>query len=230
MRRLPGQASSLEEGLQLLAPGGREGVDSEEAANGGGVWASVENQVEHFGDGNAIFVLGERFDGFAGMDEAFFLDGEVDAGLAGFEKGFDHACILESKAELVAGETGLGDDEACGADTELVADVDEILGHSFGREVFAERTWGKAATELGLPAVVVFGGVGVDGLIGAAVNGEVGLGVAVEVETSQDDGVRHGVFEDAGGYHLSLPQDVAGHADVEGDETHRSMSTRSGKE
>jgi len=58
----------------------------------------------------------------------------------------------------------------------------------------------------------VLDGVDVDGFVFAAVDGQVCLAVAVEIEFACADGALDGGFVDAGGYGLAVPDDIAGEA------------------
>jgi hypothetical protein len=66
----------------------------------------------------------------------------------------------------------------------------------------------------------MFDGVGVNGFVYAAVNGQVGLLVAFEVEGVEGGWPINGFFKDGSGDGFALPLDLAGTADVEGDEFH----------
>src|SRR5439155_11307438 len=63
-------------------------------------------------------------------------------------------------------------------------------------------------------------GVGVDRLGRTAVDGEVGLAVAVEVEPTNRDAFLDRLLEDPGRHVASFPVDGARQADVDGDDTH----------
>ena len=127
----------------------------------------------------------DRLDAVARSHLALHLDGEVVAGAAAGEKPLDHVFAAETKPELVAGQPRLGDDELGAADAEAVADRDLVLERqALDREVLAEGAEGQLLPELFLPVGVVLERVGIDRLRGAAVDGEVGLSVAVEVEST----------------------------------------------
>ena len=60
--------------------------------------------------------------------------------------------------------------------------MDGVFGQAGQRQVFAEDAERKRAVgKLLAPISVVFGGIGVDRFVASAVNGEIGLGVAVEI-------------------------------------------------
>jgi hypothetical protein len=70
------------------------------------------------------------------------------------------------------------------------------------------------------PVGIVLRGIAVDSFVGAAVDGEIGLSVAAEVELFGLDGAFDGTFEDGSRNLSSLPEDDAGTADVDRDEFH----------
>jgi hypothetical protein len=59
--------------------------------------------------------------------------------------------------------------------------------------------------------------IAVDGILRAAVDGEVGLTVAVQIQRTQTDAAFDGLLEDAGGYRSAVPEHIAREADVERD-------------
>ena len=136
----------------------------------------------------------------AGSDVALHLDGEVVAGAAAGEEPLDHVLPAEAKPELVARHPGLSDDQLRGADAESVADRDLLLErHPLDREVLAEGARSGSSSPSSLPPErVVLERVGVDRLRGAAVDGEVGLAVAVEVEAADRHPPLDRLLEDSG--------------------------------
>ena len=79
--------------------------------------------------------------------------------------------------------------------------MDVVFQEAFGGEVFSEAAWRKiAAGEFLFPVGVVLDGIAVDGFVLAAVDGKVGLAVAVEIEFAECNGVFDGTFVDPGGY------------------------------
>src|ERR1700741_4727701 len=96
-----------------------------------------------------------------------------------------------------------------------------ILEQAFGGEVLSENGKRKvAAGKLHLPEGIVFDGIAVHRFIFAAVNSEVGLTVAIEIQLAESDAARDRLLEDAGGDHSVVPGDFPREADVEGDELH----------
>ena len=66
----------------------------------------------------------------------------------------------------------------------------------------------------------MFDGIAVDGLVLAAVYGEVRLSIAVEIQLAEANAFRGRRFEDSGGYGLAVPEDFARQADVQRDDLH----------
>ena len=173
------------------------------------------------GNGDEVGVAAEEADFVAGGDLSFARDGDIKAGAAAGQEALGHLVVAEFDAELVAGKARLGDNNLGRADGEAVAQVDGIFGQSLGGEILTELAQGKLeAGEFGFPEGVMFEGVAVDGFVFTAVNGEVGLAVAVEIELAEGDAACDGLLEDAGGDGAAVPFDVAGKATVDGEKFH----------
>ncbi len=67
----------------------------------------------------------------------------------------------------------------------------------------------------------MFGRIAVDCFEFAAVHGEVGLAIAVEIEFAQRDAADHGLLEDACRYDAIVPDDFTRQADAECEKSHR---------
>jgi hypothetical protein len=85
------------------------------------------------------------------------------------------------------------------------------------REVLAEGTWSESAAELGRPPVDVLPGVGIHGLVGAAVDAAVGLVVAGDVHAADRHAAAGRLLPDraggglaAGALHRARAADVDG--------------------
>ena len=178
-------------------------------------------QVIDIGYGYFGGIAVDDFDGVSGCELAFFEDGEVEPAGVAFDEALDHVVAIEADRDFVAGDAGLRDHQESGTDAELVTDVEGIFEQAFGCEILAEssprevRFW-----ELPAPVGIVLGGVGVDRLIGATMDGEVGLAVAAQIDTVQFDRALDGIFEDASGNLRSLPENDAGTSDVDRDNFH----------
>src|SRR5262249_32026975 len=125
----------------------------------------------------------EALDRIAGRDVAFLVDREVEAAAAALEEALDDVGAVEADPELVARHARLRDAQLCGAGAEDVADADVGLAQSLGGEVPAERAERQLdSRQLAPPVLVVLGRIRVHRLVGTAVDREIRLAVAVEVE------------------------------------------------
>jgi hypothetical protein len=79
----------------------------------------------------------------------------------------------------------------------------------------------RRRTELALPERVVLGRIGVDRLVTAAVDRQVGLSVAFEIGRADAHAARDGVLEDGGAHDLATPRDVSRSAHVHREDPHR---------
>ena len=95
---------------------------------------------------------------------------------------FNHCRVAEADAQLVAGHPGLSDNQPRRANLKFVADMDAVLDKTLCGQVLAESTVRKVPAQPRLPVGIMFDRVGVDGLVGTAVDAQVGLGVTLEVE------------------------------------------------
>src|SRR4030095_1524843 len=101
---------------------------------------------------------------------------------------------------------------------------------SLGREIFSEHTAGQIDSwQLCLPIAVVLRRVCINGLARAAVNGEIGLAVAIEIQRSRHDRSDNRFLENSRRYDLALPAFFPRQSDVDGhnlhDPSHRARST-----
>ena len=169
-------------------------------------------------DGDGAGVLGEEFDFIPSGDFSFAGDGEVETGAAAGEEALHHVVGLEADAQFVAREARLGDHDFRRADGKPVAEMDRVFQQAFGGEVFSKDSQRQIpAGQLFLPVDVVFERVAIDGFVLAAVDGEVRLTVAVQIELVQSDAARDGLLEDGGSYDSAVPGDFAGEPDIYGD-------------
>ena len=163
----------------------------------------------------------DGFDPVAGADVALDRDGEVVAGATAGEEPLDHVLAPEAKPELVAGQPRLGKDELGGANAEAVPHGDLLLERQpLDGEVLAEHPERQLRSELLSPEGVVLERIGIDRLRDAAVDCEVGLAVAVEVQATERDATLDRLLEDSGCHVASLPAHGAREADVDRDDTH----------
>src|SRR5882672_6239269 len=107
---------------------------------------------------------------------------------------------------FVARKARLRHDNFRGTDGELIAQMNGTLQQALGGEIFSKNSGRKfPARQVLFPNGVMLDGVAVDGFVLAAVNGEVGLTVAVQVEGAQGDAALDGLLEDPGGDTCAVP-------------------------
>ncbi len=164
-------------------------------------------------------MAGQQLDRAPRLDLALALDRQVVPRPAALEEPSDERVVPEADPELVAGQPRLRDDELGGADAEPVADGELPLERQpLDGEVLAEHAPRQRPSELTAPGGVVLGRVDVDGLARAAVDGEVGLAVAVQVEPPDRHRPLDRLLEDRRAHGLPLPGDLARKPDVDGDD------------
>ena len=176
--------------------------------------------LDYFRDGDAARFAMEELDGISRSDVAFFHNAEIDAGEAALPKAFDHGVNVEAEVEFGARHARLSDLQDGGADAVVVGNLSLGFEEACGCEVFAEVAGDDFTVEGGLPIGMVFGGVGIDGFVGAAVDGEVGLTVADEVVAMNGNAASDGRFEDRGEDYAAWGFDFAGLAEVDGGYAH----------
>jgi hypothetical protein len=182
----------------------------------GGLAEVEADDVEDF-DLLCVAVDGNKF--VAGGDYAFFEDAQVKPEPHGVQEALDHVIAAEFDAEFVARHARLDGDDFGGAHLKTIADVDGVFSESRGGEIFAESApWKLDFREFGAPIGIVFAGVDVDSFIRAAVNGEIGLAVAIEIESAELEGSFDGRLEDASLDELTVPFHRLREADLEGED------------
>ena len=165
----------------------------------------------------------DALDRVARAHVALLEDPEVVAGPVVRIEERGHARLLEAQADLVTRHPWLGDLEDGVADAVAVADADGVVGHALDGEVLAEVARGQVvAAELPRPVVVGRAVVDVHGAVLAAVGGQVGLAVAVDVEPAHAPPAVHRRLEDRRVDGPVTPLHVAREADVEREQPHGS--------
>ena len=155
-----------------------------------GVSVMVKDEPQHVGYRNSTLVLGDPLDPVARAHHAFLTNGEVDPRVTDMEEGLDHGRVAEAETELEAGHARLCDDQPRSSDAEHVADMDRVFDQSLGREVLAEDAVAQLTVEPRPPGGIVLGRVSVNRLVWSAVDGQVGLGITVEVMPCRGTGLR----------------------------------------
>jgi hypothetical protein len=148
-------------------------------------------------------------------------DAKVGAGTTGAREQPDHLRVAEPQAELEARLPRLADLELDGPDRPALADHGAGDVDAREREVLAEGAGLERAAEPSGPPGGVLGCVGVDGLVGTAVDAPVGLVVAVDVDAGDPDTMVDRRLPDRAHHRPPVPDaDLPGATDVDGQESH----------
>src|ERR1019366_2859251 len=138
--------------------------------------------------GDAVFVLAHPLDIVSRVNEPLFENRKIDSGTAAGEKSLHDVVAAKPNAELIAGKARLGDLKEGFADPVMVADARDVFAEYFGREIFAEHAPRQFHLRKFLPPEnVVLRGIRVAGFVLPAVNFEVRLAVAIEIEPAEHD-------------------------------------------
>jgi hypothetical protein len=106
----------------------------------------------------------------ARADLARLDDPQVRTGPGGLGEALDPAGLRQPALEGAARNPGTGHlEDDVRADPPALADQGGVDRHALGGEVFAEHAAGQRSVKLGLPAIEVLPGVGVDRLVRTAV-------------------------------------------------------------
>jgi len=167
-------------------------------------------EASDFRDADSVWIQSNSFDLIASADFPFAGDGEVEAAAAAGEESSDHIVGLKPYAKFVTRKAWLRHNYFRGANGETIAEMDFVFVQTLCGEVFSKDRSGKFLSgQFLFPIIVVLDGVAVDGFLRAAVDGEVSLTVAVQIQSAQTDASLHRFFENAGGYRLAVPEHVA---------------------
>jgi hypothetical protein len=157
-------------------------------------------------------------DRLAGFEHALLDDPQIGPGAPGQREQLHHQGIAELQAELEAGKPRLGDLEPDGADAPVLADLHCRQVEPRHGQVLAEGSGTELAPELRLPPGDVLARVGVDSLVGAAVERAVDLLVAVEVHATRRDRPGDRLLPDRGLDGAVAARDGPPAAHVDGDD------------
>src|SRR4051812_611958 len=156
----------------------------------------------------------DHLDRVAGSQLALLDDAEVGARPLGAGEALDEQRVAHALGELPARDPRRGDLERRRADRPALADQRAVHVDAAGGEVLAPVAWSERPTELGLPPLGVLGGIGIDGLVGAAVHAAVGLVVAIDVHAANGYPAAQRLLPDRAGGGLAVALDRARLADV----------------
>src|SRR5258708_20377278 len=108
-------------------------------------------QLENVGDGEAVWIAGEKLDGVSGIHFAFLGDGEIKSRAAAIQEALDHQGISELDAQLVARHARLRDTQLRGSHAKAVSNMHSAFVQSFGGEIFSDATPRKILSPYLLP-------------------------------------------------------------------------------
>jgi len=161
-------------------------------------------------------IAGDQLNCIARTEFTLLDHGEVETGSSAVKKSFDYVVATEFYGQLVTRKTRLRYDKLGGADSKAVSDVDPALEQSFRAQVLAKHSPGQVdSRQLKPPVIIVLGRVSVDCLVYPAVNLQIGLPVAIEVQGSKSNRAFNRIFEYAGSDQLPIRDDFAGKPDIQ---------------
>src|SRR5215472_4742819 len=141
-------------------------------------------QADYVRHRQAPFVSREPFNCIAWTQLAFSLDGEIEPTAAALKETLDDVRSAKPDRQLVAGHAGLRHNEFHAAGTIAVTDPDLVFQQPLGGEVFAESAPGQFRIgQFATPKIVVLRRICVNSFFGSAVNRQVRLLVALDIET-----------------------------------------------
>src|SRR5207253_7420559 len=121
----------------------------------------------------------------------------------------------------------LSDLKLRGADPDPVADHHVSLEQTFSREVLAERSPRQLhVRKFRTPERIVLARININSFVGTAVNGQVRLLIAIDVERAHDHPPVRRSLPDRSRHNATSPLDFTRKADVHGDELHSMPTSR----
>src|SRR5579864_3463519 len=160
------------------------------------------------------------FDPIARAQFSFGDDGEIETGTAARPKFLDHIGAAKLDSELVAGRPRLSHLENGGTHAILIADIHCGFIQALGRQVLAELAIRQVqAGEFCGPVRIVFNRIAVDCFVAAAVNRQIGLPVAGQVQLVHCDPAGDWLLEDSGEDAAAAKFDFSWLSDIDRDYT-----------
>lgn len=194
-------------GLQALfgqlSPGRGQHGKRGDGMEGVGVHAVDIQMVQQPGQGPVRVRAVDQAKFVSGRDHTRLQHAVIPAGAGAGLNAPGHVRDAEAHAEFPAGLAGLGDLDARGAETELVAHADALLGEADGGDVLAERAGAEAFRQVGklaAPGRVMLEREMVHGLVRPAMAAGIALLVAGETRHGQPQGRGDRLFVDGAGF------------------------------
>src|SRR5262245_36295026 len=139
-------------------------------------------QIDDLGYRDTGLVPSDQREGLARRDLAHLKDSKIETTPPAAQKALHHVRPAEANTKLEARHSRLRNHELGGPDPKAVPDANRAFQQAFRREVLAKRPPGEIeARQFLAPEGVVLRGVSIDGLLGPAMNGEIGLLIAFDV-------------------------------------------------
>src|SRR5580704_5744656 len=184
-------------------------------------------QAVHFLNRHRRWIAAQELERVSGSHGPFLLDGKIEATAAALEEALQNVVPLKFCRQLITRYARLAYHHSRGTDLKAIANVKLVLGQTLRREVLAKHAPGKVvAQQLIAPKHIMLRRVSVDRLVRAAMDAEIGLTVAVQVERTQLNRSMHRLFEDAGLDRCPFVECWPRHFDVQRSYLHRSSQER----
>ena len=173
-------------------------------------------QAVHLRDGQGVRPAGDELECVADTYLPLADHAEVEAGAVVRHEQSGHLWLAEPHSDAKARHPRLGDLERRLADAVAITDADLAVGHAGDGEVLAERAvLERLQPQLPFPVPVGLDLVEHDRALFAAVSARIALAVAVHVEPAHHHRTVDRVLPDAGVHSAVTPLHIAGHADVD---------------
>src|SRR5262245_45385220 len=196
-------------------PGLREGVGREQLDKAAAIPKICLGEEA---DRHSMSRPADDLDPVTGPDLTLLDDSQVGSGPTRHREALQEPGISHADAELEAREAWLGDLEQRRAHPPALAQLGRVEVDPRYGQVLAERSGVKhPGAELGAPPSVVLARIGVYRLVDSAMDGAIGLVVAIEVHAPNRHPAGYGMFPDRGRHRPALMHHRSRHPDVHRD-------------
>src|SRR4029450_319028 len=176
----------------LRERGHREGASEQTLIGLGG---DLQRRDVEYGD--AARVMSNDLQTIAGGQFTLSSDRKVEARTTAVEEALDHVIASEPDAELETGQARLRHRELDRTDADAIADGEIGLEKAGGGEVLTKRPpRERIQRQFPSPVLVVLGRIAVNRLLEPAVDRQIGLSIALEVERRDPDRPFHRLLPD----------------------------------
>ncbi len=139
-------------------------------------------EVRDLTNRNSMRLPLDRNDGIAGLEDALLKDPEVKSGPAAMKKALDDVVALKFCREFETGQAWLRDLEHGRADSQLIPDTEALFVQTFDGQVLAKCSPWQVLAKFLLPERIVLGRIGINGLVHPAMDRQIRLAIAVEIQ------------------------------------------------